>query len=156
MTKIKMLVATLVLGSSAAAFAAPTATVIQSRPVAPTATIVVNAAPVVATVMPARDWQNKQWKQLVASTKVSGRDTIYLGGRGRYDQLKLQSLGGSTSLTKLQIKFADGTSETVRLNNTLDRASGELGISLGGEHKIASITLVGSSNRRGALEILGA
>ncbi len=161
MNKIKALVTMLVLGTSAAAFAAPTATVEYNQPAPVTATVVRGdwQQPMPAPA-PQASWHHKtQWTTLAGSAKLAGtREYIRVGAQaGRFDKLELQQVSGKTQIAYVQINFANGGSQLARLNTTLDRNNTVATIALNGQNRsIASITIYGSSNARSAYSILAA
>ena len=143
MTKLKALITTLILSTSAAAFAAPAPRqIVPSQPVA--------------------TWQHQhrvRWTTLASSAKINGtREIIRVGAQaGRFDQLKLETISGKTQIKLVQINFANGGSQLVQLNTTLDRNNTVATISLKGESRaISGIVVYGSSNARGAYSILAA
>ena len=162
MNKIKALVTMLVLGTSAAAFAAPTATVQYNQPAPVTATVTREwrePAPAPAPVVQ-QGWHHKeQWTTLASSAKINGtKEYIRVGAQaGRFDKLELQQLSGKTQIRFVQINFANGQSQLARVNTTLDRNNTSTTISLGKQERaISSITVYGSSNARSSYAILAA
>jgi hypothetical protein len=175
MTKIKALITMLVLGTSAAAFAAPA----RSDDAAPTMRDhrdpMPAPAPITTTAPDVRDhreplpqdkqmdrdsWKHRtQWTTLASSAKIIGtKEYVRVGAKaGKFDQLKLQTVSGKTQIRLVQINFANGQSQTVRLNTTLDRNNTVATVSLNGQHRaITSIVVYGAGNARSAYAILAA
>jgi hypothetical protein len=141
--KIKALITTLILGSSSVALAAPA--------------VRDHRAPVVA--------QNYAWHRpaprpmypvtLASAQKVSGREVIRVSPAQRaFTKLELRSTAGRTKLDKVMITFANGGTQLIDCNQLL---SGRQTYSIdlkGNNRNIKSITLVGSSGRRAALDVV--
>ena len=173
MTKIKALITMLVLGTSAAAFAAPSdfsaPTVRDHRdPMPAPAPITANAPnvrdhrePLPQDKQMDRDvWKHRtQWTTLASSAKIVGtKEYIRVGARaGQFDQLKLQTISGKTQIKLVQINFSNGQSQMVRLNTTLDRNNTVATVSLNGQNRsISSIVVYGAGNARSAYSVLAA
>lgn len=137
MNKLKALITTIILGTSAAAFAAP-------------------AHPQEMT----QQWRRQPtWTTLATDAKIKGTvEYIKVGKQaGRFDQLKLESLSGKTQIKLVQINFANGGSQLVRLNTQLSRSNQTATINLDGQNRqISGIIVYGSSNARSAYQILAA
>ena len=168
MTKIKALITMLVLGTSAAAFAAP-----SNYDEAPTGRDHREQLPMAAPTstpdvrdhrepMPApqASWKHRlQWTTLAGSAQITGRsEFIRVGARaGAFDRLKLQQLTGTTQIKLVQVNFSNGQSQWVRLNTTLNRHNTVASIMLDGQNRsIKSIVVYGSGNARASYAILAA
>lgn len=137
MNKLKALITTIILGTSAAAFAAP-----MHQPEMQ------------------QSWRRQTaWTTLASSAKISGTvEYIKVSPRAaRFDQLKLTTLSGKTQIKLVQINFANGGSQVVRLNTQLSKSNTTATIDLTGQNRqISGIVVYGSSNARGAYQILAA
>ena len=96
------------------------------------------------------------WMVLAAQSQLAhGRDVIALSSR--ISSLKLVAQKGTTRIDTLTIKFANGATQRIRLNQTLAPSAQPLTIALdGGLRNVTRITLTGSSSRRASFEVLGA
>jgi hypothetical protein len=168
---IKALITTLVLGSSTLAVVAPT---LASADVRDHRTEEVSpsirdhrteyAPPVAAQVqLQARaDWHRPMQRPvfvpapvtLASSTKLSGRDVIRVSNTRAFTKLELKSNGGRTKLDKVMIQFGNGQMQTIDCAKQL---SGQESFSIdlaGNARNIKKIVLVGSSGRRGSLDVI--
>jgi len=102
------------------------------------------------------DHKRPSWMVIASSSRLTrGRDVI--AANTKLSSLKLVALNGTTTITNITIKFANGTSQKIRLDQTLAPSSQPISIALeGGRRNVTSIVLTGSSNRRAAFEVLGA
>jgi len=158
---IKTLIATLVLGTSSVALADShvgpevrdhrddAAVVIDHRVEAP--------APAPAYDRDAWKHRGPSWSTLSTNDQlVNGRTMIRLGGK-TLGTLKLQATSGRTTVSQVIVKFANGRSQIVPLNQVIGNGNPSLTIDLnGGLRQVQSIQVTGSSNRRASFEILGA
>lgn len=96
------------------------------------------------------------WMVLASQSQLAhGRDVI--ATNARVSSLKLVALKGATTIDMLTIKFANGATQKVRLNQTLAPNAAPLTIALdGGLRNVTRITVTGSSSRRASFEVLGA
>jgi hypothetical protein len=131
---LKALVASLVLGTSSLALAAPPAFTPAVRD----------------HRMPPRFTQ--QWSYLASGQLVRGRDTIRIDSRGgKIDQLKLDLVGpGSLFVDKLVVTFGNGRSQTIEVDQWLSARNASAVVDLAGkDRKIASVTVVGRGQSSG-------
>jgi len=95
------------------------------------------------------------WMVLASQSQLRGRDVI--AANARISSLKLVAQKGSTTIDTLTIKFANGATQKVRLNQTLVPHAQPLTIAIdGGLRNVTRITVTGSSSRRASFEVLGA
>ena len=101
-------------------------------------------------------FKRPSWMVLASQSQLSrGRDVI--AANARISSVKLVPLKGATTINTLTIKFADGATQRVRLNQTLAPNARPLTIALdGGLRNVTRITVTGSSSRRASFEVLGA
>ena len=101
-------------------------------------------------------FKRPSWMVLASQSQLSrGRDVI--AANARISSVKLVPLKGATMINTLTIKFADGATQRVRLNQTLAPNARPLTIALdGGLRNVTRITVTGSSSRRASFEVLGA
>lgn len=153
--KIKALIATLVLGSSSIALAAPDVRDHRTQP-----------APLVAQAHEQAHAQGGYgWNRpaprpmypvtLASSQKVNGREFIRVAPSQRvFSKLELRSTAGRTKLDKVMITFANGGTQLVDCNKLLNgRDSFSIDLK-GNARSIKSIVLVGNSGRRASLDII--
>lgn len=98
------------------------------------------------------------WVSLASSLQLGGRggasDTIQVRDPGTFTQLRLQSTGGRADIDRVIVRFADGSRQVADLDRTLGASSQMIELPLDGNNRrIAQITVVGASDRRGALQI---
>ena len=96
------------------------------------------------------------WMVLASQSQLArGRDVITTNAR--ISTVKLVARKGSTTIDMLTIKFANGATQKVRLNQTLAPNAQPLTIALdGGLRNVTRITVTGSSSRRASFEVFGA
>lgn len=103
------------------------------------------------------DFHNRpSWMVLASKSQLArGRDVI--AANARISSLELVAKKGTTTIDTLTIKFANGATQKVRLNQTLVPNARPLTIALdGGLRNVTRITVTGSSSRRASFEVLGA
>jgi len=97
------------------------------------------------------------WSVLSSSDRLSnGRATIGLSSWKKYSELQLQATKGNLSITRVKITFANGQSEILAANASLNPGQPGLIINLDGSRQVRSVSVFGSSTRRAQFEILGA
>jgi hypothetical protein len=160
---IKALITTaLVIGTSSLALAQPASQggvdVRDHRWEEPAAVQYTAPAPAPAPAPIVASWGHRpMWMTLSTGDKISrnGSEHIRLSAFKPIKTLKLQATGGTTSIKDVTIKFANGQSQTVCLNQTLS-GNGSATIDLSGNfRKVVSLSLTGASNRRASFEVLG-
>jgi len=162
---IKAVIASLVLGSSSLAAAAPAVTVVRDHRVEASAAIKPVYTPVAQPVyaqpaqpvysQPSQPVYQPGWRpdwQPETVTLASGlrfgnfdRTAINVGRRaGRFDALQITGTGGRSLIKLINIVFADGTHQTVRNVNQTLVGNQSMTIDLAGEHRaIRDITIYG-------------
>jgi len=102
------------------------------------------------------DHRLPRWMTIASSSQLSrGRDVIT--ANARVSSLKLVALKGSTTINTVTVKFANGATQKIRLDETIAPQSQPVTIALqGGTRNVVSIVLSGNSNRRASFEVLGA
>jgi hypothetical protein len=157
---LKAIIATLVLGSSSVALAAPT--VRDHRTPVQTRFAVRSIAPAPAPGALAHFGlgahrprpQRLTWVSLASNMAVSGRIVIDVSPAQRaFTKLELRAEGkGKTSIDKVLIVYGNGRTQTVELDAKLTKRQPTLAIDLAGDSRtIDKIVLVGRSNGRNAL-----
>ena len=171
---IKAIIASLVLGSSSLAVAAPAVTVVRDHQVtvqAPvTARVYVRPAPVFTPAQPVYTRPVAQnpgwWRTPVAYrpvayrpvTLASGlrfanldRATINVGRQaGLFGSLQISATSGSNLIKLINIEFADGSHQTVRNVNRTLVGNQSMTLDLDGDRRaIRSITVYGSDLNNG-------
>jgi hypothetical protein len=97
------------------------------------------------------------WSVLSQADKLSnGRATIGLGSWRKYSELQLQATKGTLAISRVKVTFANGQSEILTANASLNPGQPGLIINLDGSRQVRSISVFGSSARRAQFEILGA
>lgn len=137
---IKALVATLVLGSSSIALAAPGAPVVRDH----RTHTVRYQQPV--TIAP----QPVTWVTLASDQRVFGRTVIEVAPSARpFTKLSLRAEDGRTRIQTVTIVFGNGAKQTVTLDTRLSRATPSVQIDLAGNtRRIDQIIVTGRSNGR--------
>jgi hypothetical protein len=86
-----------------------------------------------------------------------GTETFWVGAnKGRFDTLKLESEGFKSFVTDLKIRFTDGRTQTVWLNEYVDSHNPCVTINLAGAHarSIQSIEFTGANARQSTLKLV--
>jgi hypothetical protein len=99
------------------------------------------------------------WVALTAPTRIDrGRELIHIGAQaGRFNTLKLEVTRGSSFINQVGIVFADGSHQTVKLDERLTSWNPSITIDLAGRNRaIAGIWVYGSTNARSAYQVLAA
>jgi hypothetical protein len=166
--QLKILITTLILGSSSVALASPdvrdhrthtTTTIVAPPPVAPIAQPSVTVTPArfdrLAVQPVPQSWRRpvQTWTTLANDARIDGRMVIDLGAYNRqYSRLSLRSDGnGRTKIDRVMIVFGNGERQTIELNAKLHKSSSAVSIDLkGNTRNIDKIVLVGKSNGRNA------
>lgn len=130
---LKALIATLVLGTSSVALAAP-------------------YAPAYAPQV--RDHRYPQrferWQQIGSGSLVRGRDIVRVNA-AKIDKLKLELVGpGSMFVDKLVITFGNGRSQTIEVDAWVTARAGTAAIDIrGGNRTITSVAVLGRGQSSG-------
>lgn len=96
------------------------------------------------------------WMVIASQGQLArGRDVI--ATNARITSIKLVALKGATTINTVTIKFANGATQKLRVNQTLAPNARPLTLALdGGLRNVTRITVTGSSSRRASFQILGA
>ena len=136
MKKLSALVATVVLGISGVAAAAP-----MRGPHGPIATQF--ARP-----------QALRWTLLDSARAAGGRQVIHVSGNQRFTKLKLEANRGTALIDKVLVTFANGRTQTIEVDA---RISGMKIIDLnGGARDISRIVIVSQGRSRASFSVLAA
>lgn len=98
-----------------------------------------------------------QWTAITAPTRIdrSRQFVTDLPDCGAFTTVRLQNTAGSTKISQVLIRFADGGEQLVKLDTTLDRWTSAIDIRLdGGSRKIHGFVVYGSSAYGSAYQIL--
>ena len=109
--------------------------------------------------MPASWGHPPIFQTLAASTKISqyGKDVIRFRPTMALSTIKLQANTGRTQVSQVAIKFANGQTQIVYPNKTLQGTQSCIDIDLDGNvRNVTSIVVYGRSNFRGSFQVLGA
>ncbi len=107
-----------------------------------------------------RDWNNQRsWFQLTEPTRIdSGRQFFKFQSRpARFSQIRLQTVGGRTDITQVDIQYTDGSMgfQRIKLGTVLDRRNPMITIGIAGDSRnIKKITVHGTSYRGSAYQLL--
>jgi len=149
MLNLKTALITLVLGSSSVALASPsvsfTADAQASFGFGPE--VRDHRAP--AYGMPAR----MSWIQLSAPTSLRNGRAVIRPQLARISQLRLQASLGMTYVQNVELRFRDGSYQTLPVNRWLTLAS-PIDLSLRSRGMIDSITVIGSARRSATYQVL--
>lgn len=177
--KLTALVATLFLGLSSAAVAAPASTTAPGAPTvrdhrgrAPAPAPIVRdhrvRAPRVAqasiahsimpaarpTVMaPVRPFAPR-WTLLDTLSARPGRQVIQVQSPARFSRLKLEATRGPIRIDRVVITFANGRTQVVELDRRLDQRGPAVIDLNGGARQVTRIVITTKGNRRGAFTVL--
>jgi hypothetical protein len=165
---IKAIIASLVLGSSSLAVAAPAVTVVRDHRVEASVAI----KPVYTSVaqpvytqparpvytLPAQPAYHTGWRRPQPVTLASGlrfgnfdRTAITVGTQaGQFGSLQISATGGSSVIKLINIVFADGSHQTVRNVNRTLTGNQSMTLDLDGDRRaIHDITVYGSDPNNG-------
>jgi len=148
----KLIITSLVLGLSSAAFAAPGSQGYNDRDRDRDEHGLRQPAPpqIRDHRMPLR------WMALSSNLRVSGKKAIAIRSQAVFSQLKLEAAAGSTFIDKVVITFGNGRSQTVNLDKWLTSRT-PLSIDLNGNlRKVTKVTVYGKGARRSSIKLLGA
>lgn len=85
-----------------------------------------------------------------------GREVIRVGDRGTFTQLRVQAASGVSYVDRVVIHFADGSRQTARVRQQLDRRTPRLEIPLDGNNRrIDRIAVLGDARRDAAIQVFG-
>jgi hypothetical protein len=170
---IKAIIASLVLGSSSLAVAAPAVTVVRDHRVEASVAIKPVYTPVAQPVYtrpvyapsaqpvyapPAQPAYHTGWRRPQPVTLASGlrfgsfdRTAITVGSQaGQFGSLQITATGGSNAIKLINIVFADGTHQTVRNVNRTLTGNQSMTLDLDGDRRaIHDITVYGSDPNNG-------
>jgi hypothetical protein len=99
------------------------------------------------------------FQTLVASTQISrnGKDVIRFRATKPLSTIKLQATSGKTQVSQVAIKFANGQTQLVYPNKTLQGMESCIDIDLNGNvRNVTSIVVYGRGNFRSSFQVLGA
>ncbi|MGE0868808.1 MAG: hypothetical protein AB7P03_09605 [Kofleriaceae bacterium] len=107
-----------------------------------------------------RNWyQRPSWFSITEPTRIdSGRQFITIGASaGRFDQLMLQQVAGSSYIKQVVVRFANGEEMVVRgIDQQLNRNNRNVVIDLKGQNRqIGGIVVYGSTSARSAYKVMG-
>jgi hypothetical protein len=149
-TILKTVLVAAVIGTSALASAEPCN---DTNPV--TVTVTQQPAPVITHPIV---YRHQGWVNL-GGMRVDGKDTMEVGQyRDGFEKIELvRGRGeGETTVKRVEITFGDGQVQTVRLDRRLTERDNALQISLvGGDRRIRSVTVIGSSYGRSGIQVRG-
>jgi hypothetical protein len=96
------------------------------------------------------------WMVIASQGQLAhGRDVI--ATNARISSVKLVALKGSTTINTITIKFANGATQKLRVNQTIAPDAKPLTFAInGGLRNVTRITVTGSSSRRASFQLLGA
>ena len=149
MLNIKAALVALVLGSSSAAMASPSVTFTA------TAQAGWSTGPDVrdhrAYSMPTRT----SWVQLSAPATLRSGSSIIRPQLSTISQLRLQANRGMTYVQRVDLRFRDGTYQSLTVNRWLSVAS-SIDLSVRNNRKLVdTVTVIGSSNRNASYQLFG-
>ncbi|HSK05122.1 MAG TPA: hypothetical protein VK932_27925 [Kofleriaceae bacterium] len=166
---LKALITTLVLGSSSVAMAhpghAPTVrdhrapTYQQPTYQQPAYQPVRHQAPIYRSPYQS-PFYRPVWVTLGSVDDIVDGEMSFRVGRFAHDRqfttLKLQSQGGKSLINRVQIRFANGRTQVVELNQYLTASSPSITIDLKGQQarSIAKVTVIGRNARQSAFRVL--
>lgn len=154
MSKIKTLIAALILSTSSAAMAAPMTVSVSGSA---SAQFTIGSRPQVVdhrvNTMPA--YQGYQGYNIAASWSAlsssmianNGRTQVRLQNPGTYSWIKLQATAGVSYIDQITLRFADGSRQVLDVNKNLDT---RLPLQLAIQNRILSSVTIQSSGRASA------
>ena len=149
MLNIKGALISLVLGTSSVALASPGVTLTASAEFGPTVRDHRLAAPY---TMPARP--EMSWIALSAPMSLRNGSAAIRPELARISQLRLQASRGMTYVRRVDLRFKNGATQSLPVNRWLTLAS-SIDLSIRGNRRIDSITVIGSPNRGATYQLFG-
>ncbi len=151
MLNIKAALVALVLGSSSAAMASPSVTFTASAQAGWSVGPSVRDHRAPAYSMPTRT----SWVQLSAPANLRAGSSVIRPQLSTISQLRLQANRGMTYVQRVDLRFRDGTYQSLTVNRWLSAAS-SIDLSVRNNRKfIDSVTVIGSSNRNASYQLFG-
>ncbi len=97
------------------------------------------------------------WVSLVQPMELSrGRDSFDINQRGTFTQLRLQTSAGASFIQRVIVHFEDGGRQVVELDRTVDPNNRMLQFLLDGNNRrIDGISIIGRSQRGAAIQVYG-
>ena len=151
--KLKILIASLVLGLSSAAAMADTYQ--PAQPAQPAQSYHVDRDGDRDGQREGREhrvWQ--EWTTLASSQKLSGKETIRVRSGQEFSKLEIQATKGSTFVDKVMITFGNGQTQMVHLDKNVSLGQPAMIDLSGNLRKISKVTVLGNSGKRAAISIL--
>ncbi len=143
---LKAIIATLVLGASSVAVAAPSITFRgEARWGQP-------------DTRPAARWRNNTWVALTSPLQLDrGRTMIDVNQRRSFQQLRLQqTTHGMTHIDRVVVRFENGQQQVINVNQRLSTRNPMVNINLDGrQRRVDRIIVTGDSRRGGAIQVFG-
>jgi len=170
MSKLKALIATLVLGSSSIAMAQPSFQSTSSRFDQRSDRFDRNDR--TQRIDRDRRWDRDEqaqpqlggprvyrssWVSLVEPMQLTrGRDSFDVNQRGTFTQLRLQTSAGTSFIQRVTVHFQDGGRQVIEINRTVDPNNRMLQFLLDGNNRrVDGISIVGRSQRGAAIQVFG-
>ena len=152
MLNIKATLVALVLGSSSAALASPGVTFTASANTSFGFGPQVRDHRTPSYGMPA--WQNMSWIELSSATSLRHGSAIVRPSLSSLSQLRLQANRGRTYVQRIELRFRDGSYQTLSLNRWLN-ASAPIDLTVRNNAAVDTITVIGSANRNASYQMFG-
>lgn len=151
MLNIKATLVALVLGSSSVALASPSVTFTADAQAAFSFGPQVRDHRTPSYSMPSR--QNLAWIELSNATSLRSGRAVIRPELSNLSQLRLQATRGMTYVNRVEVRFRNGTTQTLTLNRWLTTS---IDLTIRNNTNIVdSITLVGSANRSARVQMFG-
>ena len=162
---LKALITTFVLGSSSVAMAhpvsapvyQPTAQPIYRRPMPPQYAPGYQPTVYQPTVYEPYHHHRASWTTLGAVNQIADGAMAFRVGRfgEQFSTLKLQSDAGKSLIQRVMIRFADGRTQVVEVNQYLNASNPTITIDLDGRaRQVAKVTVIGRNARQSAYRVL--
>jgi hypothetical protein len=156
---LKAIIATLVLGASTAAVADPGPSVTfrgearwgqpQSQPV--------QTYQRDQSYQRDHRWRNNTWVALTSPVQLDrGRTTIDVNQRRAFQQLRLQTTNGMSSIDRVIVRFENGERQVINVNQRLSTRNPMINLDLDGrQRRVDRIVVMGDSRRGGSIQVFG-
>jgi hypothetical protein len=101
-------------------------------------------------------YSQSSWMAITAPTRIdAGRQFIRMGAElGSVNRLRLQNTAGESSISQVAIRFVDGQTQVIRVDQKLDRWNPSIALDLdGSSRQIEDIIVYGTTARGSAYQV---
>jgi hypothetical protein len=102
-------------------------------------------------------WRNNTWIALTSPVQLDrGRTVIDVNQRRPFQQLRLQTTSGSSTIDRVVVIFENGGRQVISVNQRLNTRNPMVNIDLDGrQRRVDRVIVMGDSRRNGAIQVFG-